>query len=113
MVEPADYAALGLPAPAVNEQMGALFLTAKPGYAFAGSAGPQVLIDAPEGSLGAHGYVASDPDLRSLFIAAGRGIKAGVTIESVDNLDVAPTAAHLLGIPLPSADGHVLTPLLR
>lgn len=113
IVEPGEYASYGLPAPADNAQMGALFLTAKDGYAFAGATGPQLVVDAPEGSRGSHGYVATDPDLRSLFIAAGRGIKPGTTIESVDNIDIAPTAARLLGIPLPFADGHVLTPILR
>ena len=73
IVEPKDYAALGLPSPSANDQMSALFLTAKAGYAFAGAAGDEVVIDAPEGSLGAHGYVATDPDLQSLFIAWGAG----------------------------------------
>ncbi len=107
IVEPSEYAALGLPLPAVNPQMGALFLTAKEGYAFAAVAGDQTVIDAPEGSLGAHGYVSSDPDLRALFIASGRGIKPGVTLETIDNLDVAPTAARLLGIELRGAEGTV------
>ncbi len=113
IVEPSEYAAYGLPAPGDNDQMGALFLTAKPGYAFAGAVGPQVVIDAPDGSLGAHGYVATDPDLQSLFIASGRGIRQGVRVESVDNIDVAPTAARLLGITLPSAEGHPLTSILH
>ncbi len=92
--------------------MGALFLTAKEGYAFAGAAGDQVVIDAPAGSLGQHGYVSSDPDLQSLFIASGRGIKPGTTLETVDNLDIAPTAAHLLGLAMKGVDGKVLTQIL-
>ena len=63
-------------------------------------------------SLGSHGYVASDPDLRALFIAAGRGIRPGTTLESVSNLDLAPTIAHLLGVALPDAQGKVLTEVL-
>jgi predicted AlkP superfamily pyrophosphatase or phosphodiesterase len=113
VVEPEEYAKYGLPSPSVNEQMGPLFLTAKEGYAFAGSAGDQVVIDAPEGSLGAHGYVSSDPDLQSLFIASGRGIKPGVKLESVDNIDVAPTAARLLGFELKKVQGKVLSNILR
>jgi predicted AlkP superfamily pyrophosphatase or phosphodiesterase len=113
IVEPEEYAKYGLPSPSANDQIGPLFLTAKEGYAFAGSAGEQVVIDAPEGSLGAHGYVSSDPDLQSLFIASGRGIKRGVTLESVDNIDVAPTAARLLGFELKDVDGKVLSNILR
>ncbi len=93
--------------------MGALFLTAKEGYAFAGGAGEQVVIDAPEGSLGAHGYVSSDPDLQSLFIASGRGIKPGVILPTVANVDIAPTAARLLGLEMKDVDGKVLTDILR
>jgi hypothetical protein len=33
-----------------------------------------VVIDATEGSLGAHGYPNTDPDLSALFIASGAGI---------------------------------------
>ncbi len=113
VVEPAEYGTYGLPLPSANDQMGALFLTAKEGYSFAGGATGEVVIDTPDGSLGSHGYVATDPDLRSLFIASGRGIKSGVVLDSVDNIDVAPTAAHLLGIALKGADGRILTPLLR
>jgi predicted AlkP superfamily pyrophosphatase or phosphodiesterase len=113
VVEPNDFPKYGLPMPAANDQMGALFLTAKDGYAFAGSAGEQVVIDAPEGSLGAHGYVSSDPDLQSLFIASGRGIKPGVKLPGVNNVDIAPTAARLLGFEMKDVDGKVLTDILR
>jgi predicted AlkP superfamily pyrophosphatase or phosphodiesterase len=111
-VEPADYARYGLPQPSANPQMGELFLTAKEGYAFAAAAGSQTVIDAPEGSLGAHGYVSTDPDIQSLFIASGRGVRPGVTLESVTNLDVAPTAARLLGVDLKDVEGRVLTEIL-
>jgi predicted AlkP superfamily pyrophosphatase or phosphodiesterase len=113
IVEPAEYAALGLPLPQDDEQMGALFLTAKESYSFSAAAEDPVVVDAAPGSLGAHGYVASDPDLRALFIAAGRGIKAGVALESVDTIDLAPTAARLLGVELKDVQGRVLTEILE
>jgi predicted AlkP superfamily pyrophosphatase or phosphodiesterase len=112
MIEPAQYAQYGLPQPDANQQMSALFVTAKEGYAFATAAGDKTAIDAPEGSLGAHGYLATDPDLRALFIASGRGIKAGVKLETVNNVDVAPTAAMLLGLDMRNVDGRVLTEVL-
>jgi predicted AlkP superfamily pyrophosphatase or phosphodiesterase len=113
IVEPAEYSTYGLPQPSENQQMGALFLTAKEGYAFTGAAGAQVVIDVADGSLGAHGYVSSDPDLRALFIASGRGIKPGVTLETVDSIDIAPTAARLLGLELKGMDGKVVTQILE
>ena len=114
IVEPAEYGALGLPQPSSDRQVGALLLTAKSGYSFAaGATGEKTVVDAPEGSLGTHGYVSSDPEIQALFIASGRGIKSAVKLQSVDNVDVTPTAAKLLGVELKNVDGKVLTEILR
>lgn len=110
--EPDEYATLGLPRPEANDQMGVLFLTAKDGYAFTAAVGDEIVIDATEGGLGAHGYVASDADLTSLFIASGRGIKAGIVLDRIDAIDVAPTAARLLGVELKDVEGRALTEIL-
>jgi predicted AlkP superfamily pyrophosphatase or phosphodiesterase len=112
IVEPADYASYGLPSPAESNQVGALFLTAREGYAFSASAGDQVVADAAVGSLGAHGYVSTDPELQALFIASGRGITPGATLESLNTTDLAPTMARLLGIELKDVEGRVLTEIL-
>ena len=79
----------------------------------AGVAGDKTVVDAPEGSLGTHGYISSDPEIQALFIASGRGIKPGMKLQSVDNVDVTPTAAELLGVELKNVDGKVLTEILR
>jgi predicted AlkP superfamily pyrophosphatase or phosphodiesterase len=92
--------------------MGALFLIGKDGYAFTADAADPAVVDAPAGSLGSHGYVATDPDLRALFIASGRGIGRGLTLDSVSTLDIAPTAARLLNLELKEAEGRVLTEIL-
>ena len=55
---------------------------------------------------GTHGYSSADPELDGIFIAQGAGIKRGVKLERVRNLDVAPTIARLLGVELPGADGR-------
>ena len=108
-----DFASYGLPQPTDKSQMGALLLVAKDGYAFgADTAGPAV-VDAAAGSLGSHGYVATDPDLRALFIASGRGIRKGVVVDSVNTIDIAPTAAQLLGVSLPDVEGRVLADVLK
>jgi predicted AlkP superfamily pyrophosphatase or phosphodiesterase len=114
IIDPAQYGSFGLPQPSADPQVGALLLLAKNGYAFAaGATGEKTVIDATEGSLGTHGYAASDPDIQALFIASGRGIKPGVKLETVDNVDLAPTAAHLLGVELKNVDGRVLTGILQ
>jgi len=112
VVEPSDYASYGLPLPTASNQMGPLFITAKPGYAFTANLGDALLTDATEGSFGAHGYVANDPEIGAIFIASGRGIKPGVTLESMRNVDIAPTLARLLGLDLPGVDGTPLTAIL-
>ena len=112
VIEPQDYASYGLPQPADNPQMGALLLTAKEGYSFNSAVAEPVVIDASEGALGAHGYIATDPDIRALFIASGRGIARGARLDTFDNVDLAPTAARLLGIQLPDVQGKVLDAVL-
>lgn len=112
IVEPRDYARFGLPQPAASDQMGALFVTAREGYAFAAPAEGEAVVDAPEGSLGAHGYPATDPGLGALFIAAGAEIRPGVRLGVIDNVDVAPTIAALLGLELANVDGKPLAEIL-
>jgi predicted AlkP superfamily pyrophosphatase or phosphodiesterase len=112
IIEPADYARFGLPLPTVNNQMGVLFVTPKDGYSFTAAVGEEVVVDATEGSLGAHGYPATDADLSALFIASGAGIRQSVTLGVIDNVDVAPTMAELLGLNLPNVDGKVLKEIL-
>jgi predicted AlkP superfamily pyrophosphatase or phosphodiesterase len=112
VIEPADYPAYGLPLPSASDQMGALFLTAKEGYAFTAAVGDQLLNDATEGGFGAHGYVSTDPELGAIFIASGRGIEPGVMLDSVNTIDLAPTMAQLLGLELTGVDGSVLTRIL-
>jgi predicted AlkP superfamily pyrophosphatase or phosphodiesterase len=114
VIETTEYGSLGLPQPSSDPQVGALLLAAKSGYAFAaGAVGEKTVVDAPEGSLGTHGYISSDADIQALFIASGRGIKPAVKLQSVNNVDVAPTAAMLLGVELKNVDGRVLAEILQ
>ena len=104
---PADYAALGLPRPDQDPQFGQLFITAKEGYSLAGTKGGPVTAEVAQ-TGGSHAYLASDPDLHPIFIASGKGVRKGVKLGLVVNLNVAPTIANLLGIGLPTAKGKPL-----
>ena len=85
--------------------MGDLVLFAKDGYAFKdGVTG--ALVDESKGYLGTHGYSNSDPELDGVFFASGYGIRPGIKLDRIRNLDVAPTIAELLGVPLPDVDGR-------
>lgn len=48
---------------------------------------------------GAHGYDPAAPDMAALFIASGPAIRAGGTLASFDNVDVAPMLRTLLKLP--------------
>ncbi|MEP6663939.1 MAG: alkaline phosphatase family protein, partial [Verrucomicrobiota bacterium] len=55
---------------------------------------------------------ADNPNMHAIFIASGRHIKHGKKIGMVENIDIAPTAAYLLGEKFPGADGKVLKEIL-
>jgi predicted AlkP superfamily pyrophosphatase or phosphodiesterase len=104
---------LGMPAPAENEGMGDLILFAKAGYAFQGKFDGEEPVAVSTNYLGTHGYPNTDPQLDGAFIAWGYGIKPGVRIPRISNLDVAPTLAELLGVKLPNVQGKVLRQMLK
>jgi len=103
---------LGMPTPEENQGMGDLILYPKAGYAFKNDAGGDAVITPSVNYGGTHGYLASDPELDGIFIASGRGIRKGVVIPRMANLDVAPTAAKLLDLRLPEIEGRVLDEIL-
>jgi predicted AlkP superfamily pyrophosphatase or phosphodiesterase len=78
----------------------------QPGYKLArGWSGP-LISDTP--ITGMHGYVPSQPEMRSVFFVAGPGITAGKSIGEIDMRDIAPTVANLLGITLKNTEGRTL-----
>ncbi len=108
-----DGPTLGMPTPAENQGMGDLILYAKDGYAFKdGVAGEDDVGPSPN-YLGTHGYINSDPELDGIFIASGAGIKKGVVIPRMANLDVAPTIAKLLNLTIDRPEGRVLDEALQ
>jgi predicted AlkP superfamily pyrophosphatase or phosphodiesterase len=112
IVEAGEFAALGLPLPDASDQMGGLFVTAKDGYAFVADPAEPVVADTGATSLGTHGYISTDPDLQAIFIASGQGIRAGVALDRVDNLDIAPTAAKILGVKMTNLQGRAIDEIL-
>lgn len=111
VVEPAEYAALGYPAPEQNRQMGQLVLVAADGHSFSGSAeGPAVVDNAQP--AGFHGALNSEAAMDAIFVAAGHGIRPGARIDRVSALQVAPTIAALLDLTLPGATGAPIDAIL-
>jgi predicted AlkP superfamily pyrophosphatase or phosphodiesterase len=112
IVEPEGFAALGLPDPSENDQMGDLLLVAADGYSFSGAVEGEPVVEIPQGA-GTHGYPATDPEMDAIFIAWGRGIRSGVQLDRVSNLDLAPTIAALLGLEMKDVEGRVLREILE
>lgn len=108
---PSEYGELGLPTPAQSDQAPDLVLAAKNTYGFAGGKEGAVVSDQFQG--GSHGYVSTDPDMNAIFIACGRGIKPGSKLDIINNVDVAPTIATLLGLKLENITGKTLSAVLE
>lgn len=106
--QPADFARLGLALAPDDPQTPDLLLTAKPGYGF--SSGTEGVVRDVRG--GTHGYLNSDPQMQAIFIASGRGIRPGVHLDHIPNLDVAPTIAALLGVAMKNIAGRPLDQIL-
>jgi predicted AlkP superfamily pyrophosphatase or phosphodiesterase len=87
----------------------AFALEAAPGWAIAGECGKGV--ETP-GRSGTHGFLPSRPSMNTGFIASGAGVRAGVVLERIGLVDVAPTAARLLGLTMTNVEGRVLTEIL-
>jgi predicted AlkP superfamily pyrophosphatase or phosphodiesterase len=116
IIGPERFAGLGYPDPEKNPQMAQLVLAAKEGYAFNNNAlGDELVTEVTleQGNQGHHGYLASNPKMNAVFVAAGRGIKKGARAGVIENIHVAPTIAHLLGVELPGARGRVLREILE
>ena len=62
---------------------------------------------------GTHGHLPQPAYMHATFVAAGTGIKAGVALDTLHNIDVAPTIAQLMQLKLPSAEGQPLTAILK
>lgn len=113
VLDGAEAPTLGMPTPAENQGMGDLILYAKNGYAFRNDVGGEAVAFPAVNYAGTHGYLSSDPELDAIFIISGQGIKQGVVMERMRNLDVAPTIARLLGLELTKPDGRVLDEVLK
>jgi hypothetical protein len=112
VLDAAQFTRLGTPPAQDNPQGPDLVLLTGPGYSFAGTLTLPPVGDAG-GLKGTHGHDPTPPYMHATFIAAGAGLRRGVTLELVRNLDVAPTIAALLGLSLTGAEGRVLTEALQ
>jgi arylsulfatase A-like enzyme len=105
------FVEMGMPAPAPGSMQGDLMLAADDGVFFTGHATSEAAAAAPV-YRAAHGHAPSLPLMGAGFIMAGPGILPGVRLDTVSMLDLAPTAARLLGMELPGAERKPLVEAL-
>ena len=69
----------------------------------------------PGATRGAHGFDPQSPQMRAIFIADGPAFADGVELPPIDNVDVYPLLARLLGVPPADNDGDIahVEPALR
>ncbi|MBL9092774.1 MAG: alkaline phosphatase family protein [Planctomycetaceae bacterium] len=111
VVGPAQFGEYGLPHPREYAQAPDLVLAAIDGYNFSASPEGEEFVTSnveAKTSIGTHGFPSTMEKMNALCIVAGRGIRSGVKLEGVENIDVAPTAARLLGLEAFPADGRSL-----
>jgi predicted AlkP superfamily pyrophosphatase or phosphodiesterase len=68
------------------------------GYQFSGP------LITPGTNGGMHGYPPDRPEMRSTFLLTGPGIPANHSVGQIDMRSIAPTLAHLMNAPLPTAE---------
>ncbi|HUO07887.1 MAG TPA: ectonucleotide pyrophosphatase/phosphodiesterase [Phycisphaerae bacterium] len=100
-----DY---GVATPQQDPHAPDMILFAKEGYYFGDTSNGAIPEKVKPEHKGSHGHEAEIPDLHAVFMARGVGIKPGARLPEISNLDVAPTVAALLNVPMPNTDGKSL-----
>jgi len=64
-------------------------------------------------TTGAHGYDSFAPDMAALFIAVGPSVRKGAAVQDMDNVDVYPLLARMIGVTPKAVDGRLPTGVLK
>ncbi len=85
---------------------------ASEGYYFSPVLRDQVIETAAADYKATHGYLPTRPGYTSLLLAAGAGIRTGLTLPSLRIIDIGPTLATLLGLSMPNVQGRIAYEML-
>ncbi|MBL9084293.1 MAG: alkaline phosphatase family protein [Planctomycetales bacterium] len=105
---PEQFAEIGQPTLESDPRAADLWLSSKKDYSFSDSAAGDNLIVAKDAQTGTHGYRPDQPDLLATCIIWGAGVKPAAKLGTINNTDIAPTMARVLGVEIPSVDGRAL-----
>jgi predicted AlkP superfamily pyrophosphatase or phosphodiesterase len=113
VITPKDFKKYGMADPQQNPQMPDVVLAAKSGYSFSDSLGGDLVVTPKSDEVkGTHGYDPNQPGMHATFVAWGAGIRPHVNVGAMNNTDVAPTIAELLGLKMKDVDGRPLEEML-
>jgi hypothetical protein len=62
---------------------------------------------------GDHGFLPTEPGMYTGLVISGAGVLQGIAVPLTRQIDIAPTAARLLGLELSEADGVPIMGVLR
>jgi predicted AlkP superfamily pyrophosphatase or phosphodiesterase len=108
----------------VGQDSGDVVALLAEGYNFDGTQAPPVarLGDAPEATriysvpnfYGAHGHDSDLQSMSAILYTAGPSLKRGEALQTVRNIDLAPTIMEILGVaPAATVDGRVICAILK
>ena len=108
--EKKDLAEVGLDRPVAGD----LYLDAAPGfYPTSALAEERVRRPKPNWGGGVHGYWPERRKMHAIFYLMGPGVVRGHETHPIRHIDIAPTLAHLLGLPAPAqSQGRVIEEFL-
>ncbi len=112
MADSANGIAAVLDADAIRARQGftgaAFLINLREGMTMGGTLKGPVVSDTK--TRGMHGYLPDNSRMQSSFFIIGPGVPKGMNLGVIDQRDIAPTLARLLGITLKSAEGRSQLP---
>ena len=112
IVGPGQLKEHGVAEPTEDPHAPDMILFAAEGYSFSYNAGGNAAVIDESPQKGTHGHDEHLPNLHASFIAWGTGIKPGARGELINNTDVAPTIARLLGLEFGHSTGKAVDVIL-
>lgn len=106
--EPKDFGKIGQPTPSDDPHAPDLWLAAKKDYSFSDSFEGDNPVTPRSGRAGTHGYDPKHADLLGTCVVWGPSVKAGTKLGRINNEQIAPTIARVLGVEFPSSDAKPL-----
>lgn len=90
-------------------------LEAEDGYAFRNNICDQLIVPVPEfkrSNVADHGFLPCQRTMRTMLLAKGRGIRSRISLPKASLINIAPTIAKLMNLPMKNMDGTCLNNIL-